>query len=225
MKKILVGLVSAVALATFATGMAAASKNSMVADQSSNDSAGVFISGNLGYGSVDQEKSDYAPVQPNSIDNSGVAWNINLGYQFNKNIAIEGGYTQFADTVAKFDNINGTGINGTNKTSLSGFGADAKLIFPVSDQFDLFAKGGAIDLHESQLAKVAGVSEKVTGSAWTPELGVGAAYNLTKNVSLSLQDIYTLKTHFTKTVNNVSTRVNIPSTNAVLVGASYKFNI
>jgi len=228
MKKALVGLVGAAALATLTTGMAAAS-SSMNADQSSsNNAAGIFISGNLGYGTVNNSKSDInytylLGAQPNTLHNTGFAWNANIGYQFNKNVAIEGGYTHFGEQKATWTNI------GSDNISLSGFGVDAKFIIPVNDQFSVFAKGGAIDMHQKNQAS-GNLTGTVTGSAWTPEVGAGVAYNVTQNVALNLQDIYTLKTDYNKTVTPVggvatNDQFIIPSTNSIFLGASYKFNM
>jgi len=217
MKKIVTMLVGAAALATVTAGMAASTTNSMDVSQNDNSAAGLFVSGNLGYGKVDYKKSDFS-TPPTTFDNSGLAWNANVGYQFNQYLAVEGGYTHFAQTKAT--------VNGVSLTSsLGGFGLNAKGILPINEQFNVFAKAGAIDLNETVEAKEAGASDKVTGSSWTPELGLGASYNVNKNAALTLQGIHTFKTHFNTTVDGLSARGTIPQANAILAGVSYKFAV
>lgn len=213
MKKVVVMLVSAAALAT--VGMAAASNSMAASDQSSSSNAsGIFISGNLGYSDQGYKKSDFVST-PSKLDTTGFAWNANAGYQFNQYVAVEGGYTRFADTKATF-----TGL-GTNTISLYGLGMDVKGILPVSSQFDLFAKVGAMRLSEKQTVQEGSATAKLTGNAWTPTLGLGTAFNVNSNVALTLQDAYTFKTDFKKS----GVKVNMPATNAILAGVSYKFNV
>lgn len=216
MKKVVVMFVSAAALATL--GMAAASNSMAASDNGSNDSAGIFVSGNLGYSNADYEKADFLPT-PVSLKTSGFAWNANVGYQFNRYIAIEGGYTQFADVKASMDD----GVPASDTVSLGAFGLNVKGMLPIAnDRFDLFAKLGAMDMNEENTLAGSGLSKKQhAGSSWTPDLGVGAAYNVNKHIALSLQDVYTFKASFTK--NQVKT--SIPSTNSILAGVSYKFSV
>jgi len=212
MNKVVVMFVSAAALAT--VGMAAASNSMAASDQSSSsNAAGVFISGSLGYGYAGYRNTDFFGA-PTKVEKGALAWNANLGYQFNQYAAIEGGYSQFGEGKSSIPNVD------TMKTNLRGFGFDVKGIMPVSNQFDLFAKAGAVDMHESVTSKGAIIS-KLTGSAWTPELGVGTAYNVNSNVALTLQDVYTFRTTFSRN----GAKAPIPYTNDVLAGLSYKFNV
>lgn len=214
MKKILVGLVSAVALATFATGMAAASKNSMVADQSSNDSAGVFISGDLGYGRLSFDDN----TGLSDSKRSGLVWRVAGGYQFNPYIALEAGYTSYPDIKVSASDVQ-TGETITGKLATSNIDLLAKGILPVNDQFDLFAKAGMayMTYEDSASLTVNGVtaaSASKTHNRITPEFGIGAAYNITHNVALSIQGLTTL-----------SPSKNYPATYTALAGVSYKFNV
>lgn len=223
MKNLVVSIVSAAALAT--AGMAAASTSTVAYDQNSGSTgaAGVFISGGLGVGTSGAKKSDYIKevgAEPNSLTTTGFAWNANIGYQFNRYVALEGGYINFGNTKATYNGVN----SGSITTNLGGFGLDAKGILPVSSKFDVFAKAGALDMHETMQGKN-GITGKVTGSHWTPDFGAGVDYNVNHNVAVSVQDIYALKTSFNATTDGVSHSVNVPSANAVLAGLSYKFNI
>lgn len=215
MKKLVVSFVGAAALATI--GMAAAGGSTAAFDNNSglnNNAAGIFVSGGLGYGNVFAKKSDYNP-QPTSLKTGGLAWNTNVGYQFNQYLAVEAGYTSFGEAKATLGSMSLT-------TSLGGFGADVKGIYPINSQFDVFAKAGAIDMHETLEGRDSGVTiGKVTGNAWTPMLGLGTSYNINNHVALNLQDVYAFRTNFKK---NGATH-SMFAANAVLLGASYKFNV
>ncbi|OGT33968.1 MAG: hypothetical protein A3C44_07915 [Gammaproteobacteria bacterium RIFCSPHIGHO2_02_FULL_39_13] len=217
MKKLVVSIVSAAALAT--SGMAAAGGSTVAYDHhsdSNSNPAGIYVAGDLGYGTVNAVNSDY-PVQPTSIKTGGFAWDANAGYQFNRYLAIEAGYISFGQAKANY------GTTGTLTSALAGFDADVKGILPISNQFDLFAKAGAVDMHESLSGEPQ--ANKANGSAWTPMFGLGTSYNVNHNVALNLQDIYALKTSYSKTINGVSGTVHVPAGNAVLAGVSYKFSL
>ena len=200
MKKVVVSFVSAAALAT--VGMAAAS-NSMAASQqhfsnTAGNAAGVIISGNLGYGKVDFRHSGIA-----SKNLSGFAWNGSLGYQFNRYFALESGYTGFHQIKV-----------GTQKINTYGVDLLAKGIYPISNQFNVFAKVGAMDLFSKRLTNGV-VGSKV--SRIVPEFGIGTGYNLTHNLALTVQGIATLSTK--------SHNYRMPSVYAAFAGLSYKFNV
>jgi OOP family OmpA-OmpF porin len=216
MKKLVVSIVSAAALAT--AGMAAASTSTVAIDQNSGSSmgaAGIYVDGGLGIGTISAKGSTYAlPV--NSLNTTYLAWNGDVGYQFNQYVAVEGGYTSFGHVKANFDNSNSL------TTTLGGFGVDAKGILPINPKLSVFGKAGAIDMHESfDTASGEVSSAKNTGNAWTADFGAGVAYNFTHQIAFTAQDIYALKT--SENTNNGT--ANIPAANAVLAGASYKFNI
>src|SRR3990167_5970042 len=207
MKKAVVSLVGAIALTTI--GMAAVFTNSMAASNqsfSNNTAKGIFISGNLGYSKV----GDSEP----GLSNTGFAWNGNLGYQFNKYIALETGYTQFPNLKFTF---NSSGGNISETTKIYGIDLLVKGILPINNKFSLFAMAGAMYFHTASTAITTGVyylnrsDYNGTTSTYRPEVGLGAAYNLTKNVALSLQGITALD--------------GSNSTYTGYTGLSYKFNM
>lgn len=209
MKKLVVSFVSAAALAVI--GVAAAGGNTAAVEQQSSDNgnnaAGIFISGNLGYNSAKFDKKDFNSSSV-ALKEGGFTWNVNAGYQFNQYFAVEGGYTSFADTHATLSGVT------SNKITLDGFNANAKGIYPINEQFDLFGKAGVTRLTEKQSIGTGNTALKSTEKKWTPDLGVGAAYNVNDNVALTAQDIYTFKP-----------KGSIPSTNSILAGVSYKFTV
>src|SRR3989338_3235298 len=103
MRKVVVSFVSAAALAT--AGMAAAANSTgAYNNQSTNNPAGIFVSGNLGYGYANYLSNDFRGL---SVNRGGFAWNANAGYQFNQYVALEAGYTQYGTaTVKTTPNVN-----------------------------------------------------------------------------------------------------------------------
>lgn len=223
MKTLVVSFVSAAALA--AAGMAVADNSTVAYDNNSgSNAAGIFISGNLGYGSIGVKKSDFndpiTGTAPTKFNNTGLAWAANLGYQFNQYVAVEAGYLDFGGDKAT-GTISGNPV--TQKDTFGGFNIAVKGILPINRQFDLFGKAGLIDMHwhetdssSTSLLNGAGSTNKLV-----PLLGIGAAYNINSNVALTLQDVYSFKSKFHKDGNPVT----MPSANAILTGVSYKFNV
>ncbi len=201
MKKVVVSIVSAAALATASIAMAGG-MTSMAASQPS--AAGAFVSGNLGY--AKQDDAIKAPIVAKDL--RGFAWNVNAGYQFNEYLALETGYTRFSDVKA---------AAGASKTDAQLYGIDllAKAIYPINDQFNVFAKAGAMNMYRK--TSVAS-SPSVRQTRIVPEFGIGTGYNLTHNVALTLQGITTLAMKGPK--NGSGT---MPATYAGYVGLTYKF--
>lgn len=221
MKKIVTMLVGAAALATMTVGMAA-NTNSMDVSSDDNSAAGLYVGGNLGYGVAHHELTDFG-VQPSSLDNGSLAWMANVGYQFNKYLAAEAGYLHVGEQKASYNGVN-TGI--TQTMQIGGFDVAGKGIIPINDQFSAFAKAGAVDLYQTQKVSVPGTNlAKTTGNAWTPLVGLGVSYNVNSNAAIDLQDVYTVRTSYTKTIDGVAGTVFLPSTNSVLAGVSYKFAV
>lgn len=129
------------------------------------NTAGFFVSGNLGYGKVDIKNSAVA-----ARDMRGFTWNMNGGYQFCRFAAAEIGYTKFHDAA---------------NTETSGWNLIAKGIYPLRDQFDIFGKVGLMRLSFKDTAGAR--RDKVT-----PQFGLGGSYNINANIALSVQGLTTL---------------------------------
>ncbi|HLB56845.1 MAG TPA: outer membrane beta-barrel protein [Coxiellaceae bacterium] len=222
MKKVVVNIVSAAALtlgmAAATNGMAATSQN--FSNHTSGNGAGIFVSGNLGYGTSGYSKSYYTNSvfgsQPTSYNDDAFAWAANAGYQFNRYLALEAGYISFGQSKAT------STLPATMTNTFGGFDAAAKGILPINNQFNVFAKAGVVDMHENVNLSSGSVSANIgNGNSWAPLLGVGTAYNINKNVALTVQDDYAFQTHYKKS----GTTYLMPSANAILGGVSFKFNM
>lgn len=202
MKKVVVSLVSAAALATITAGMAATTKSTVATSSDNffnNSASGVYVSGNLGYGFYNEKKGNYV----NKKDRHSLAWNVNVGYQLNPYFAVEAGYIDFANIKVS---QNGNAV----KAKLSGVDLLAKGIMPINDQFGVFAKAGMVRL-DGKLYN-ASATEKAKHHV-VPALGLGVSYNLNKQVALNVQDLYTM-----------AVKNSFRQTNTVMAGVSYKFS-
>lgn len=203
MKKIIVSIASVAALAT--AGMAAAATNSMPAAQPQqassffhNSASGIYVNGGLGWGHV----SGSALSNVNITSKNDLAWNAALGYQFNPYFALETSYIDFGRVKSTYQNQNIT-------EKLHGFGIDAKGIYPVNQKINVFGTAGMMDMTDQASGAASGKNR-----AWTPTLGAGASYAVTKSIAVTGQDVYAFKkSGYT------------PAANALLAGVSYKFNI
>ena len=204
MKKVVVGFVSATALATISLAMAGGMTSMAASDQSSmSNVSGVYIGGNAGYGKVNFINPAVNASNPPLTKNlSGFAWSGDLGYQFNQYFAVESGYTSFHSFNVP---------QGTIRT----YGIDllAKGILPINEQFNVFAKAGAMNLYTKQINTATTLANH---SRIVPEFGVGTSYNVNSNVALTLEGLTTLK----MTGSNA-----MPATYVGLAGMSYKFNV
>lgn len=238
MKKLVVGFVGVAALAT--AGMAAANHavvskhkvavkkhhvaaakhKAVVAEPAfvanGNSARGVYVNAGVGVGFVDVTKGDYATPASlvTSLRDYGFAWAANLGFQFNQYVALEAGYINFGQTKATIAG------SGTGKNTFGGFDAVVKGIYPLTSQFDIFGKAGAVDMHDDLHVSggVSAPSGRVNKSAWTGMLAVGTAFNVNHNVALTVEDDYAFRVNYTGAGFS-------PAINSLLAGASYKFSV
>ena len=140
------------------------------------DWAGINFDG--WYAGLGIGQSHYLDFDATSVSGRSEAWKTYVGYQFNKYLALEGGYTNLNDMTAF------TGSTRTN-VATDAWGLGAVLSYPVTDKFALTAKVGTAYM----LAKI----KEKTGSAlavrsgddgYEPNYGVGVRYAVLDNVDL-----------------------------------------
>jgi OOP family OmpA-OmpF porin len=128
----------------------------------------------------------------NSIDGSGqtitsrdekkTAYKIYGGYDFSKNWGVEVGYADLGNPRITYL-IGGVSVNVTGKVSsiyVAGTGT-----LPINDMFSLRGKLGLAMNHVSATASAGGVTAVGSGNKSSPLIGIGATYNINKNVAVT----------------------------------------
>lgn len=172
---------------------------------------GFYVGGMLGYSNMNYSASNQNYKPGNTSDNSGFAWNGQLGMQMARNFAIQADYYNYAD--ASFNNIRG--IPGA-KANYSQHVGDVvgKLILPLG-AFNLNANAGlayvALDRNANGTAKAHQINpgDKNVGKL---TYGLGAGYDLGPNL--------------TATVNwqQIPSGNGIEQSNFIGAGLDYYFN-
>lgn len=119
-----------------------------------------------------------------SIDTNDTGWGLNVGYQFNKWFAVEGGYIDLGkfDFASNLPASSPSAISGRVKSE--GARLTAVGIIPLDHGFSLYGKAGIFDLRTkleaaSSTGADLGSSHSKTGGTF----GVGASYDITKSIS------------------------------------------
>ncbi len=210
MNKAVIALLGASAFVLSTAGIAGGTTRVPGANTDANNITGLYVSGNLGYGTVDIKLPKDLPSGI-SASHSGFAWSGALGYQFNQYIALEGGYIQFANVEVKQDSVGNVKLH-TNAVDLA-----LKGIYPINQRFDVFGKAGLAYMSHSVAGTANGgstVTVSIKNHQIAPLFGLGAAYNITRKVAVDVQGITTLKS---------GDDGEYPATYTGLVGLTYKF--
>jgi OOP family OmpA-OmpF porin len=112
-----------------------------------------------------------------SCDENATTWKLFGGYQLNRSLAFELGYS---NELAKAS-ASGFGVNVDAKASA--FELVAIPSYPIGD-FSLFAKLG-LYLADTTVTTNVGMSGSDSNSSWTA--GLGAGYNFTKNIGARME--------------------------------------
>ena len=155
--------------------------------------SGFYVVGDVSRSSVSMDRGTFdaaltgagAVGLSSSDSGDSTQWRVQLGYEFNKNFAVEGGYIDLGR--AKY---RATYAGGAASGELKSGGADLVLLgkLPMSDDFSIFAKAGfvAAKTKSTLLASGAGAaaSGKASDNEIAPLIGVGIGYKLTDSLEL-----------------------------------------
>jgi OOP family OmpA-OmpF porin len=160
------------------------------------DDTGVYVLGSVGSSQPHIGQSTFdgelgnagATNVGSSWGNSDLGWKAQLGYQFNRNFAVEGGYIDLGKV-----NYNAAYTQGaaTGDYKVDGWNIAGLGIFPLDNNFSVFGKLGVVDarvtadLYGSELGGIGNGS--YGDSRWRPEYGIGGMYNLTKDTALRVE--------------------------------------
>lgn len=162
----------------------------------------VLAAGGVSKFNLDVSRNDFsnvltdadADVTSASLDTRDAAYKLQLGYQFNENFAIEGGYIDLGETLYSANYTDIVSASGKSSAALEvkGFNLDALLTLPINAGFSIFFKGGLL------LADIDGswndyptngtvASSQTFSTSETkvrPNFGFGVAYNFVKHLSV-----------------------------------------
>jgi len=165
------------------------------AAQAADDVKGWYIGGGAGLSNARKVSSWAQNADANNlllggftsntaIDSHETGWKVYVGYQFNENFAVEGGYTDFG-------RFNGVSIisapvsaTSTGKWDVSSpMNASLVGIWPIWQQLSVFGKLGLAFTHVD--AEVSGpITFKMNADRVQPLLGVGLKYDINKQFGL-----------------------------------------
>ncbi len=260
MNKFLMGLTLSTATLVATSGALAASTTA----PSNSTGAGAYIGGQLGYTKMNEGKGFRSSAKTigstvengtktgtKSIkDNGGLGGRVFAGYQFNRNFAVEGGFTKYASN--KYNAASNvalptqqTALNDVKVTSHS-FDLDGKVILPLdtmSDSmkgFSVYGKAGASYMvSEAKGSTVSASSDqnaitstttsfKDKHSAIAPIAGAGVSYQLENGLAVDVDYTHVFgRNGISSTTANPTSFTNlkkfVPSSNDVMGGLSYHF--
>lgn len=161
---------------------------------------GFYVLGSIGQSRINFDKlsrSDLdgafeslgATVDSSNFDKTDTGYKAQVGYQFNENFALEGGYIDLGSAAYKAHISAGAGSATTTfEWETKGWNLDALVTLPVTSGVSLFGKLGLIRAETKLKFSASGTGgsasdhESVTKTA--PLLGVGVAYNFWQNFSV-----------------------------------------
>jgi len=124
-----------------------------------------------------------------SVKGGSNQFRLQLGYKFNPNFALEGGYIDFgkAKYSASYTTPTGT-ASGTVKAG--GLDIAALAILPLNDSFSVFGKAGLVAARVKSDLSSSLVSSSVKSNVVRPLLGLGAIYKLNESLDLRAEYEY-----------------------------------
>jgi OOP family OmpA-OmpF porin len=153
----------------------------------------VYVVGSVGRSAIDVNKGDLdnavtsagATGLSSSLDKNDTAYKVQIGYQFNQNFALEGGYVDLGK--ANYS-ANYTGGNLNAIVKASGLNIVAVGILPLNESFSIFGKVGVIHAKVEVSATGTGpggsASASDSSTDWKPNFGIGGTYNISKQLGI-----------------------------------------
>ncbi|MFJ7567609.1 outer membrane protein [Herminiimonas sp. NPDC097707] len=121
-------------------------------------------------------------IAEGSLKDHTTGYKLYGGYGFNQNFGVEGGYVDFGKGSASVTNA---GVTSTISAKPRSFYLAATGTLPLNEQFSLFAKlGVSFNRTKIHFEDTTGDSENSSKNRTTALIGIGAAYNFTKNLAL-----------------------------------------
>ena len=124
-----------------------------------------------------------------NCDSSDTGMRAEIGYQFNKMMAAEFGYTSFGTLFSADDTGNGGTVSA--KQDASAWTLSALGTFPIGEQFGVFGRLGLAKYNNSNSGTIASLPVE-TNNSIKPYVGLGAKFDLSTNWMLRTEyQLYT----------------------------------
>jgi OOP family OmpA-OmpF porin len=117
-------------------------------------------------------------------DDTDTGWKVYGGYQFTRNWGVEAGYIDFGKTTASGTVL---GIPVAAEAQAKGWQLVGTGTFPITAQFDAFAKLGVWRSDVDARATGPGITVTATGHSTELAIGVGAKWNFSRNWAARLE--------------------------------------
>ena len=168
---------------------------------------------------------------PTTVSSAGLGFSLNAGYAFNQYFATEleymgmSSYSEQASASTMGITLYSYDITDSN----SYLTLSAKGILPLNERFNLFGKVGAgvnfasISGNASSIVS-APVNINNSSNNFAYLVGIGAEFNVTKNVKLNLSDTYYMNNApITTNASATSSSFGFGNTNLLSIGVGYYF--
>lgn len=177
---------------------------------------GVYVGAGIGYGYGEYTKVKSTPTVSVSQQNGNAAGRAFVGYNFNQNIGVEGGYNYYGPMTQKNTSKDGSNFNEKANIQLQSADLVGKAYLPISDSgFNLYALGGAAYVHSNAALK-GNISANDTDNAVRPKFGLGVAYAIPNSgITTSLE---------ASRIQKVGNNSNIPNIDEGMLTVSYTFD-
>lgn len=185
---------------------------------------GFYAGGKIGYSNL---SAAWSGDTSDDISSGGVGGGVFGGYQFNRVIAVEGGFDylgKVSETLTGFDSYTGNPASLHEQVESSLLDVTAKFGFDVTPELYLYGRAGVgIMFNEARATyNVAGYSSENTnadGRAPAFVAGIGAEYVVSNNLGLRLDYQYT---YAEQDVDGISDNLVLKN-NLVTAGLVYHF--
>ena len=154
---------------------------------------GFYIGGSLGQSKVsdfsgsdiDAANASEGITSSSSSDDKDTGWKAFAGYRVMKYLAIEGAYTNFGEATANGIVTAPAAFTFDSKFEAESWSLSALGILPLNEQFSLFARLG-VNVWDADYSVSAPGFVSISDSEDGTDVvyGLGAAYNITKNLNL-----------------------------------------
>lgn len=165
--------------------------------------AGLYVGAQVGYGQSSVPNQAF-------VNNDGLAGRVNIGYQINKNFAVEAGYLALNKKTAS-NNAGDKRVNQQSVIDLAG-----KASYPITERVNLYGKAGVAYITSRYDATSGNTTVELNNGygvarhKFAPEVAVGMDFNVTPNIAVdtSLTHIHPVGNKRPGNINYLAVGVN-----------------